>query len=107
MYKKVVAALAGIALTTLVATPAVADSWRDEQYWLEDYGFTEAWNTTMGQGVTIGVIDTGIDGSHQDLSGQVVGGYDASRSEERRVGKECRAQGAREECRNTEAVKEG
>ncbi|HEY4577712.1 MAG TPA: S8 family serine peptidase [Yaniella sp.] len=78
MYRKVVAALAGIALTTLVATPAVADSWRDEQYWLEDYGFTEAWNTTMGQGVTIGVIDTGIDGSHQDLSGQVVGGYDAS-----------------------------
>src|SRR5690625_4765876 len=78
MYKKVVAALAGIALTTLVATPAVADSWRDEQYWLEDYGFTEAWNTTMGEGVTIGVIDTGIDGSHQDLSGQLVGGYDAS-----------------------------
>ena len=78
MYKKVVAALAGIALTTLVATPAVADSWRDEQYWLEDYGFTEAWNTTMGEGVTIGVIDTGIDGSHQDLSGQIVGGYDAS-----------------------------
>src|SRR5690625_4590421 len=78
MYKKVVAALAGIALTTLVATPAVADSWRDEQYWLDDYGFTEAWNTTMGEGVTIGVIDTGIDGSHQDLSGQLVGGYDAS-----------------------------
>lgn len=78
MYKKVVAGFAGIALTILLATPAAADSWRDEQYWLEDYGFTEAWETSMGEGVTVGVIDTGIDGSHQDLSGQIVGGYDAS-----------------------------
>lgn len=78
MYKKVVAGFAGIALTILLATPAVADSWRDEQYWLEDYGFTEAWDTSMGEGVTVGIIDTGIDGSHQDLSGQIVGGYDAS-----------------------------
>ena len=31
-----------------------------------------------GEDVTVGVIDTGIDDSHQDLSGQVVGGYDAS-----------------------------
>lgn len=78
MYKTVVAPLVGLALTTLLATPAAADSWRDEQYWLEDYGFTQAWDTSMGEGVTIGVIDTGIDGTHQDLSGQVVGGYDAS-----------------------------
>src|SRR5699024_11038334 len=34
--------------------------------------------TTMGDGVTIGVIDTGIDSSHQDLTGQVAGGFDAS-----------------------------
>lgn len=78
MYKTVVAPLVGLALTTLLATPAAADSWRDEQYWLEDYGFTQAWDTSMGEGVTIGVIDTGIDGTHQDLRGQVVGGYDAS-----------------------------
>lgn len=78
MSKKVVAGLAGLALTALLATPAAADSWRDEQYWLEDYGFTKAWETSMGEGVTIGVIDTGIEDSHQDLTGQVVGGYDAS-----------------------------
>ncbi|GAA4480935.1 type VII secretion-associated serine protease mycosin [Enteractinococcus fodinae] len=78
MYKKVVAGFAGIALTILLATPAAADSWRDEQYWLEDYGFTEAWETSMGEGVTVGVIDTGVDGSHQDLEGQIAGGYDAS-----------------------------
>ena len=78
MYNKALAGVAGIALTAILATPAAADSWRDEQYWLEDYGFTTAWETSMGQGVTVGVIDTGIDASHQDLTGQVVGGYDAS-----------------------------
>lgn len=78
MYKRALAGLVGIVLTVLMATPAAADSWRDEQYWLEDYGFTEAWETSMGEGVTIGVIDTGIDDSHQDLKGQVIGGYDAS-----------------------------
>lgn len=78
MYKKALAGLTAIALTTLVATPAAADSWRQDQYWLDDYGFTTAWEATRGDGVTVGVIDTGIDDSHQDLSGQVVGGYDAS-----------------------------
>src|SRR5690625_139719 len=78
MYKKALAGFLGIALTMLLATPAVADSWRDDQYWLDDYGFTKAWDTTMGDGVTIGVIDTGIDSSHQDLTGQVAGGFDAS-----------------------------
>ena len=80
MYKKALAGLAGIALTIILATPAAADTWRDEQYWLDDYGFTTAWETSMGEGVTVGIIDTGIDASHQDLSGQVVGGYDASRT---------------------------
>lgn len=78
MYKKALAGLTGIALTVLLATPAVADTWRDEQYWLDDYGFATAWETSQGEDVTVGVIDTGIDDSHQDLTGQVVGGYDAS-----------------------------
>lgn len=36
-----------------------------------------AWPTTMGQGVRVAVIDTGIDGNHPDLRGQVVGGFNA------------------------------
>lgn len=78
MRNKVLAGMLGIALTLGVATPAVADDWRDAQYWLEDSGFTKAWDISMGEGVTVGVIDTGIDASHQDLVGQVVGGFDAS-----------------------------
>lgn len=36
-----------------------------------------AWAKTQGEGVRVAVIDTGIDGSHPDLRGQVVGCYNA------------------------------
>jgi len=71
---------AGLALTSIVvvAPAANADEWRDQQYWLEDYGITDAWETTRGEGMTIAVIDTGVDSSHPTLSGAVVGGADVS-----------------------------
>lgn len=71
---------AGLALSgSIVAAPAAhADGWRDQQYWLEDYGITEAWETTRGEGMTIAVIDTGVDSSHPTLAGAVVGGTDVS-----------------------------
>ncbi|MGO4106021.1 S8 family serine peptidase [Leifsonia sp. YAF41] len=60
------------------AHPAHADQVRDLQYWLNDYGFTQAWKTTKGKGVTIAVIDTGVDASVPELAGVVVGGTDVS-----------------------------
>jgi len=62
----------------LDAPPAHADQIRDLEYWLADYGFSEAWNTTRGAGVTVAVIDTGVDGSVAELRGAVVGGTDVS-----------------------------
>lgn len=59
-------------------SPDQEDIWRGQQFWLEDYGFTRAWERSRGAGVTVAVIDTGIDGSHPDLAGQVVGGTDVS-----------------------------
>lgn len=64
--------------TIVVASPASADPVRDREYWLSQYGFTEAWNTTKGAGVTVAVIDTGVDGSVPDLTGVVIGGTDVS-----------------------------
>lgn len=51
---------------------------REREYWLEDYGITEAWEDTKGAGVTVAVIDSGVDGSHPDLEGVVTGGTDVS-----------------------------
>ncbi|WP_300342300.1 S8 family serine peptidase [Nesterenkonia sp.] len=76
---------AALLLSPAAAVPSVvhapeaqADMWRDYQYWLEDYGVRDAWETTRGEGVTIAVIDTGVDASHPTLEGAVVGGTDVS-----------------------------
>lgn len=68
-------ALVGVAVT---AAPASADAVRDGEYWLDEYGIRAAWSTTQGAGVTIAVIDTGIDGTVAELQGAVVGGADFS-----------------------------
>jgi subtilisin family serine protease len=73
-----VGALLGVPGVALGDTPAVADQVRERQYWLEDYRINEAWQITRGAGVRIAIIDTGIDASHQDLTGAIVGGADFS-----------------------------
>lgn len=72
-------ALLAVAASTLVGVaPAHADYIQDAEYWLDQYGIREAWQTTRGDGVTIAVIDTGVDGSHPSLQGAIVGGTDFS-----------------------------
>ena len=74
------AAVAAVATTIALvgAAPAHADTVRDLEYWLTDYGFTTAWNTTRGEGVTVAIIDTGVNGNVAELRGAVVGGTDVS-----------------------------
>ncbi|MFM1984738.1 MAG: hypothetical protein RL723_1173 [Actinomycetota bacterium] len=60
------------------ASPANADAIRDKEYWLSDYGFTQAWKFTKGAGVKVAVIDTGIDITHPDLVNAVSLGVDIS-----------------------------
>lgn len=76
--KVAVAVLVASFMVLTVAAPAAADSIRDQQYWLADYGFIDAWRFSQGEGVTVAVIDTGVDGSVKDLAGAVVGGTDVS-----------------------------
>ncbi len=69
---------ASLAGAVVPAAPAHADSIRDAQYWLDSLGIREAWQTTRGEGVTIAIIDSGIDAGHADLRGAVIDGTDVS-----------------------------
>jgi subtilisin family serine protease len=60
------------------AVAAPADQVRDREYWLDDYGIRDAWASTQGRGVTIAIIDTGIDSGVDDLGSAVTGGADFS-----------------------------
>lgn len=73
----IAALVASAAAALVVATPASADWARAAEYWLEDYGFTTAWQTTTGEGVIVAVIDSGI-ADVPDLAGAVIGGKDFS-----------------------------
>jgi serine protease len=46
------------------------------EWWLSREGFFRAWDVTRGQNARVAVIDSGIDGSHPDLSGKIVAAVD-------------------------------
>ncbi|WP_307806994.1 S8 family serine peptidase [Naasia sp. SYSU D00057] len=71
------AAVCAAALLLAAPLPAHADTVRDLEYWLDDYGISDAWSTTRGAGVTVAVIDSGI-ADVPELEGAVVGGIDVS-----------------------------
>lgn len=69
---------AGIAtvVVLLPAGPVHADQARDRQWHLGTLRIAEAQQLSLGQGVTVAVVDTGIDPSHPDLSRNVLAGKD-------------------------------
>ncbi len=58
-----------------VAAPG-ADPLRNGQWHLAYLNVAEAHAYSQGDGIIVGVIDTGVDGSHLDLAGSVLPGHD-------------------------------
>jgi type VII secretion-associated serine protease mycosin len=72
---RLAAAALGICLALLTpATPARADNVRDAEWHLGFLDTVKAWQISQGDRVTVAVIDTGINGNHPDLSGNVLPG---------------------------------
>jgi len=47
-----------------------------EQWLVDAIGLPAAWDVVRGDGVIIGIVDTGVDCAHEDLHGRCVAGYD-------------------------------
>src|SRR5580693_2967271 len=72
------AVAAGLAATCIgvAAAPAFADTVRNQEWWLSSLHVTQAWLSTKGTGVTVAVLDTGVDPAQPDLAGSVITGRD-------------------------------
>ncbi|MFJ1868864.1 type VII secretion-associated serine protease mycosin [Streptomyces sp. NPDC088097] len=73
--RKATSALVGLLLAGVAATPAHAQSIREQQWHLSAMKAEDIWKSSTGKGVTIAVIDSGV-GRIPELEGQVLPGKD-------------------------------
>ncbi|MFD6115025.1 type VII secretion-associated serine protease mycosin [Streptomyces yangpuensis] len=73
--RKATAALVGLLLAGVAATPAHAETIRSQQWHLDAMKADEIWKTSTGRGVTVAVIDSGVK-RIPELEGQVLPGKD-------------------------------
>ncbi len=70
------AAVVGWGVLVTGAAPAAADDIRGRQWWLQALDLPAAHRISQGAGVTVAVIDGGVDPRQPDLTGSVVEGTD-------------------------------
>ncbi|AEN10305.1 MULTISPECIES: type VII secretion-associated serine protease mycosin [unclassified Streptomyces] len=63
-----------LVLAGTAVAPAYAESVRSKQWHLDVMQAEKMWETSTGAGITVAVLDTGVDASNGDLRGQVLEG---------------------------------
>lgn len=76
LFRAVFAGASALAVLAATGGPAVADATRNRQWYLSALDVAEAHRVTRGDGVTVALIDTGVDAGHRDLAGAVLAGED-------------------------------
>lgn len=74
----IASAALGLLLVGLSTGPAQAKPIRAEQWYLDAMRVPDIWKSSTGRGMTVALIDSGVDGSLADLKGQVLDGKDFS-----------------------------
>ncbi len=72
-----------VAWTALGSVPALADQVRSQEWWLKQLHVTQAQKTTLGTGVTVALLDTGVVPTQPDIAGSVLHGPDFTKSGEK------------------------
>ncbi|MEU9030635.1 type VII secretion-associated serine protease mycosin [Streptomyces sp. NPDC048383] len=80
-------ALVGLLLAGVAATPAHAQTIREQQWHLDAMKVDDIWKLSTGEGITVAVIDTGV-GRIPELEGQVVSGRDFAAGQKSYTGDE-------------------
>ncbi|TQJ86877.1 type VII secretion-associated serine protease mycosin [Streptomyces sp. SLBN-31] len=71
-----VSLLLAASLALVPSTSAHADGIRGQEWALDAMHTQQAWQTTKGSGVTVAVLDTGVEADHPDLVGNVLAAKD-------------------------------
>ncbi|HEY5172480.1 MAG TPA: S8 family serine peptidase [Acidimicrobiia bacterium] len=59
-----------------LVTAGENDPLRPRQWALDQTSFEQAWSATRGSGVTVAIVDSGVDAAHEDLGAVVLPGID-------------------------------